>query len=120
MPAVTRGLRIAHWLRYLTAGAMIALTCYLFLDQLCLLALNLWVERFPHATIEIVAFDTQGRQLDSVGFFRTWRPALIVRELQSSPRFGLQYGLGIPKVAIPPAERVRLEMLWAVPGLGKA
>lgn len=120
MPNWTSGRQIVRWLLRVTAVATpIALVCYLFLDQLCLLALNLWVERIPHATIEIVAFDAQGRRLDSVAFFRTWRPALIIRDLGGSPRFGLQYGLGVPKVAIPPAETVRLEMLWPVPGFGK-
>jgi endo-1,4-beta-xylanase len=120
MPNMTRGWHVVHWLLWVTAVATpLALVCYLFLDQLCLLALNLWVERFPHATIEIVAFDAQGRQLDSVEFFRTWRPALIIRDLSGSPRFGLQYGLGVPKVAVPRAETVRLEMLWPVPGFGK-
>lgn len=96
-----------------------ALLGFLFLDQLCLLALNLWVERLPHGTIEVLAFDAVGRRLDSVDFFRTWRPALIVRDHGGSPRFGLQYGLGAPKVAVPPGQRVRLEMLWPVPSFGK-
>jgi GH35 family endo-1,4-beta-xylanase len=103
----------------MAAAIQTALLGYLFLDQLCLLALNLWVERVPHGTIEVLAFDATGRQLDSVDFFRMWRPALIVRDPGGSPRFGLQYGLGLPKVAVPPGQSVRLEMLWPVPGFGK-
>ena len=84
-----------------------------------LLGLSFWVARFPHSTVELVAFDDSGREMSAAQFFRTWRPALIVRDLEGSPTLGIQYGLGAIQVAVPANEPVSLEMPWSVPGFGK-
>lgn len=111
--------RAAAWTRRLVAIVALALCCCVFFDHIALLGLGLWVARFPHSRIDIVVFDSAGRALDAVDFMRAWRPALIVRDRAGSPRFGLQYGLGAVRVAVPQGESVSLEMLWPVPGFGR-
>lgn len=102
------------------AGALLlTLAGYLFFDQLVLLGLTLWVTRFDHADIQIVAFDDRGRELNSTAFFQIWRPALIARDSNDSPRFGIQHGLGSIRVAVPKGEASSLEILWPVEGFGK-
>ncbi|HKN01994.1 MAG TPA: endo-1,4-beta-xylanase [Candidatus Binataceae bacterium] len=106
-------------LRRGAVALMIASLCYFLFDHLLLLGLDLWVGRFPHGTIELLAFDEAGNRLSGVDVFRTWRPGLIVRDPQGSPVFGVQYGLSAARIAIPPAQPVSVEMLWPVSGFGK-
>jgi endo-1,4-beta-xylanase len=92
---------------------------YLFFYYLLLLAFALWITHFEHRTIEFIAFDEHGKALSSVEFFRSWLPTLIVRDPSGSPVFGIQYGLGMPRIAVVNAGRVTVEMLWSVPGFGR-
>jgi GH35 family endo-1,4-beta-xylanase len=92
---------------------------FIMLDHISLLVLGLWVRQFPHATIEIAAFDADGRRMGAVEFFRTWRPALFVRDSDGCASFGMQYGVGDVRIAVPLNEAVKLEMLWPVPGFGR-
>jgi endo-1,4-beta-xylanase len=112
--------RFATWTwRVVATAAVATLLFYAFFNRVVLLGLSLWVTRFDHGTIELVAFDEDGRPLDSVEFLRTWRPAMIVRDQAGSPVLGLQYGLGTPRIAVPSGQPVSLEMLWPVSGFGK-
>jgi len=115
---VKRRILLTAW--SLTAGALV-LACagYVLRDHLILLGLTLWVRHIDHATIELVAFDAEGHRLDSAAALRHWKPALIVRDRRDSPVFGMQFGLGIPRIAVPLGEPVTIELLWEVPGFGK-
>ena len=99
--------------------AAVACLGYVFSDHIILLALSLCVRRYDHGSMELVAYGENGHLLDSAGLLRRWRPTLIVRDLAESPVFGMPYGLGIPRVAVPVGEPVTLELLWNVPGFGK-
>jgi len=77
------------------------------------------ISRLPHASIEVIAFDERGHRMGSTDFLRTWRPTLIIRDHTGAVCFGLQYGLGTPRLAIPAAEPVSFELPWTVPGFGK-
>lgn len=110
-------LRRAWWI---SAATFIAIsTGYFFIYQLVLLGLGVWVTRFEHRTIELIAFDDHDRRLGSTDFFRSWLPTLIVRDRDGSPVLGMQYGLGAPKVAVVSTGPVTIEMLWNVPGFGR-
>jgi GH35 family endo-1,4-beta-xylanase len=108
--------RTWHLVTGVVAAAILG---YLFWEQLLLLGLGLWVTRFDHGTVELMAYDSDGNSLKSVEFLRTWRPAMIVRDQTGSSVFGLQYGLGMVRIAVPSGQSVSLEMLWPVPGFGK-
>jgi GH35 family endo-1,4-beta-xylanase len=97
----------------------VAVLAYAFFAQLMLLGLSLWVLRTDHGTIDIVAYDQDGVALDSAAFLRRWMPALIVRDADGSPVYGLQYGLRAPHIAVPIGQPLSLELLWEVPGFGK-
>ncbi len=88
-------------------------------DNLALLGLGLWVARFDHADIHIVAFDARGRRMGAAEFFRTWRPTLMARDMGGSPRLAIQHGVGSIRVAVPREEPLSLEILWPVAGFGK-
>jgi endo-1,4-beta-xylanase len=105
--------------RVFGVGTAAAIFCYLFFDHLALLGLNFFAGRVSHGTINLVAFNDEGVSLDGPEVFRIWRPGLIIRDQQGSPVFGVQYGLGSAKIAVPPRQPVSLEMLWPVPGFGK-
>jgi GH35 family endo-1,4-beta-xylanase len=92
---------------------------YLFADSICLLGLDVWMHFLRHADIELIAYDSEGKRMSAEGFFRTWRPALFVRDLEGCPLLGVQHGLGKILVAVPPNQPVSLEILWPVPGFGK-
>jgi GH35 family endo-1,4-beta-xylanase len=92
---------------------------YLLADQLILMGLGIWVSSFDHHDLEIVAYDDSGHQLDSVSFFRTWFPAMVVRDRTGVACFGMQHGLGFLRIAVPTGDRVTLDILWPVPGFGK-
>ena len=106
-------------LRLAATALVVAFLCYAFVDHLILLGLSLEVMRHDHGTIELVAYDEDGNLLDGPSFLRRWRPTLIVRDQTGSPVFGMQYGLGTPRVAVPAGQPVSLELLWPVPGFGK-
>jgi len=101
-----------------TAGAL-AVLLYLFRDREALFRNGLAAARMPHASIEVIAFDQHGRRLNSLDFFRTWRPTLIVRDHSGAVCMGIQYGMTAPRLAVPAAEPVTLELLWPVSGFGK-
>jgi len=103
----------------IAGGLLLASAGYCLSDQIALLGLSVWVSRFGGGDIRIVAFDDSGHSLSSAEFFRTWRPALIARNLNYLSRFGIQHGLGSIRVAVPADEALSLEMLWPVPGFGK-
>ena len=103
----------------LASALLLAVAGYWLSNHVALLGLTVWVARLRHADIKIVAFDDRGNSLSSVEFFRTWRPALIVRDMNHQSRFGIQHGLGPILVAVPADETVTLELLWPVPGFGK-
>lgn len=103
----------------LASALLLALAGYWLSDHVALLGLSMWVARLRHADIKIVAFDDRGNSLSGAEFFRTWRPALIVRDMNHQSRFGIQHGLGAILVAVPADETVSLELLWPVPGFGK-
>lgn len=92
---------------------------YLLADQFILMGLGIWVSSFQHHDLEIVAYDESGDQLNSVSFFRTWFPAMVVRDRTGVACFGMQHGLGFPRIAVPVGDRVTLDILWPVPGFGK-
>ena len=103
----------------IASGLLLALAGYCLSDQIALLGLSVWVGRLDGGDIRIVAFNDRGHALSSAEFFRTWRPALIARNMNYLSRFGIQHGLGSIRVAVPADEAVSLEMLWPVPGFGK-
>jgi endo-1,4-beta-xylanase len=109
--------RTARWRIGAIAIAVILLGYALF-DHLILLGLSVWVTRWDHGTIELVAYDETGTRLDAAGVLRRWRPTLIVRDEHGSPVFGLPYGLSAPRIAVPADQMVTLELLWNVPGFG--
>jgi len=109
----------AAWIPLAAAAGVIAVLLYLFRDRQALFWNGFSIARVPHASIELIAFDQRGHRLSSLDFFRTWRPTLIVRDHTGAVRFGVQYGLGAPRLAIPAAEPVSIELLWPVPGFGK-
>ena len=98
---------------------LIALIGYFSFDHLLLLGLSLWVCRYDHSDLGIVAFDVSGRELGSAEFFRTWRPALIVRDSGGAPSFGIQHGVGPIRVALRRGEPSSFDILWPAPGFGK-
>ena len=89
-------------------------------DHLLLLGLSLWVCRYDHSDLKIIAFDVNGRELGSTEFFRTWRPALIARDSGGAPSFGIQHGVGSIRVALRRGEASSFDILWPAPGFGKA
>ncbi len=101
------------------AAGVLAALLYSFRTREALLWNGFSVARVPHASIELVAFDEDGNRLSSIDFFRTWRPTLIVRDHSGAVCLGVQYGLGSPRIAIPAAEPVSIELMWPVSGFGK-
>ena len=101
------------------ACLLIALLSYFSFDHLLLLGLSLWVCRYDHSDLKIIAFDVNGRELGSTEFFRTWRPALIARDSGGAPSFGIQHGVGSIRVALRRGEASSFDILWPAPGFGK-
>lgn len=109
----------AAWIPLATAAGVLAALLYFLRSREALLWSGFSIARVPHASIELIAFDQRGHRLSSLDFFRTWRPTLIVRDHTGAVCFGVQYGLGTPRLAIPAAEPVSIELLWPVSGFGK-
>jgi endo-1,4-beta-xylanase len=98
---------------------LIALVGYFSFDHLVLLGLSVWVCRYDYSDLGIVAFDVSGRELSSADFFRTWRPALIARDSDGAPSFGIQHGVSSILVALRRGEASSFDILWPAPGFGK-
>ncbi|MGD0072864.1 MAG: endo-1,4-beta-xylanase [Candidatus Binataceae bacterium] len=109
----------AAWIALGVALGVLAALLYSFRTREALFWNGFSIARVPHASIEMVAFDQNGHRLSSIDFFRTWRPTLIVRDHNDAVCLGLQYGLGPPRIAIPAAEPVSIELMWPVSGFGK-
>lgn len=92
---------------------------YLSVDSICLFALDLWVSTIPHADLQLIAYDSNGKPITPEQFFRTWRPALFVRDRDGCSALGIQHGFRKILIAIPPDRAVSVEVLWSVPGFGK-
>jgi GH35 family endo-1,4-beta-xylanase len=117
MPMIRRHKAVVQLVVLLFCG--LATLGYLLADQLILTGLGIWVSSFDHHDLKIIAYDDSGHQLDSVSFFRTWFPAMVVRDRTGVACFGMQHGLGFPRIAVPTGDRVTLDILWPVPGFGK-
>ena len=100
-------------------ACVLAALLYHFRGVQALFRNGLAVARAPHASIELIAFDQRGHRLNSLDFFDTWRPTLIVRDHTGAVCYGVQYGITTPRLAIPADERVSFELLWPVSGFGK-
>jgi hypothetical protein len=100
-------------------AGIVATAIYFFREREALFRNGLTVPDSPHASVELIAFDESGRRLSSLEFFRTWRPTLIVRDHTGAVCMGTQYGMWVPRLAIPAGEPVSLELLWPVSGFGK-
>ena len=105
----------AAWIPLAVAAGVIAALLYLFRGRTALFWSGLSIARVPHASIELIAFDQRGHRLSSLDFFRTWRPTLIVRDHTNGVCLGVQYGLGTPRLAIPAAEPVSIELYGRSP-----
>jgi len=115
----TRSRLTLVWILLATMAGVVATAFFLFRDREALFLNGLTVPDSPHASIELIAFDERGRRLSSLDFFRTWRPTLIVRNHTGAVCMGIQYGMWLPRLAIPAGEPVTLDLLWPVSGFGK-
>src|SRR6266849_2585882 len=106
-------------LRVFLALASLVFLIFVFADYLTLLALTMAVSRTRHASIEIIAFDEVGKRLSSREFLRLTLPEIIVRDTSGAATFGFQYGLGAPRIAIPPGQAVSFDVAWTVPAFGR-
>src|SRR6266853_2425121 len=105
--------------RFILIAFFICFGLWLLSDYLVLSIFSVAASRVRHASIEVVAYDSGGRHLDSSEFMRTWFPNLIVRGNDGYAGLGFQYGVFRPRIAIPAGENVTFDILWPVPGFGK-